>query len=359
MGPRYSVLLPTHDRAEVVGFAIRSVLAQSEPDFELLIVGDGCTDGTADVVDSFADDRIRWFDLPKAPNFGYANRNIALREARGDLVAFMAHDDLLAPDHLELMAKAFESDQVEWAYSRPLWVDDNGTVVPFAFDLRRPDALESFMSVGNKIPASCIVHRRSCLDRYGYWPEEITEAGDWELWRRFLGPSRGANLAYEPSPTCMHFRARWRTGNVWGPEPLQLWLDAATSGWWPEELRLGIRSEALPQAHVWQTMTGDPETWRRIRSAVVAVIDGFAWGGAEQTRQNGSLEQSLAVEAEHHSELERALARQAEHNSGLEQALRAQQRLSSSILASRSWRVMAPGRGIGRLLRAGARSLKR
>src|SRR5262245_54968910 len=111
--PLFSILLPTHNRADVLPFAIRSVLAQTVQDFELLIVGDGCRVGTAEIVRGFSDARIVWFDLPKGPNFGYNNRNIALRQARGAYVAYMAHDDLWLCDHLELLVAVLGRPSIE------------------------------------------------------------------------------------------------------------------------------------------------------------------------------------------------------------------------------------------------------
>ena len=119
---------------------IKSVLWQTEQNFEILVAGDGCIDNTAEVVAAFKDERIRWFDLPKAPGFGYANRNVALRQARGELVAFLAHDDLLLPDHLALLAACFDDDRVEWAYSRPVWVSIDGLVLPLPINLKHADA---------------------------------------------------------------------------------------------------------------------------------------------------------------------------------------------------------------------------
>jgi glycosyltransferase involved in cell wall biosynthesis len=126
-----SVLLPTHNRADVLGYAIASVLWQTEQDFELLIVGDGCTDETPNVVASFHDERIRWFDLPKAPLSGYANRNLVLKRARGRYVAYAQHDDIFFPDHLAHLIATIEGSECDWCYSLPLWCTPDGYCVPF------------------------------------------------------------------------------------------------------------------------------------------------------------------------------------------------------------------------------------
>ena len=289
MAPRYTILLPTHNRADVVGLAIQSVLDQSESDFELLVVGDGCTDGTAEVVEAFRDPRLRWFDLPKAPGFGYANRNVALRQATGELVAFMAHDDLLLPDHLASMAARFADPGVEWAYSRPLWVTDDGVVIPFAVDLRVPEQLNVFLTDHNSIPASCVVYRRSLHERVGLWPEEVTQSADWEMWKRMVAPASGSNLAYVRAPTTLHFRADWRAGPSWGPPPLVAWLSAAHAPSWPASLRFTVDGGS-PQRALAGALA-EPQTVTALRAGVDQAIDLMAWTQAIQIQ---SLQQTEA-----------------------------------------------------------------
>jgi glycosyltransferase involved in cell wall biosynthesis len=216
--PLFSILLPTHNRADVLPFAIRSVLWQTVQNFEVSIVGDGCTDATADVIGAFHDDRFRWFDLPKGPRFGYGNRNVALREAKGTYVAFMAHDDLWLPDHLQLLADCLRDDRIEIAYSRPLWVAPNGTITPSTYNLNHPATLEAFLARRpHSIPAGCVVHRRSCFAKYGYWDESLPFAGDQDLWARIIDGGGRKNFVYLPEPTCLHFKAIWKTERNVGP----------------------------------------------------------------------------------------------------------------------------------------------
>ncbi|QFR32048.1 glycosyltransferase family A protein [Ancylobacter sp. TS-1] len=273
--PRFSVLLPTHNRADVVGVAIRSVLAQSEPDFELLVVGDGCTDATAQVVAAFDDPRIRWFDLPKAPGFGYANRNVGLRQARGELIGFMAHDDIVLPDHLERMGRFFDDAHIDLAYSRPLWVTTDGIVVATATNLRNREDAAAFRR-HNFAPASCIVHRRSCLERAGYWPEDVPTQGDWHLWKRIVREDAG-NVAYEPCPTALHFVADWKRDRAsLMPQVARMLAIVDTTDWWPASLRVDVSQAANEQAAFARLMETDPGWTGRMREDVVLVLDRLA-----------------------------------------------------------------------------------
>jgi hypothetical protein len=284
--PRVSVLLPTNNRADVVGLAIQSVLDQTETDFELLVVADGCTDGTVALVAGIDDPRIRIFDLPKAPYFGYANRNIALRQARGEYLAFAAHDDLLFPDHLRRLIERLETTGREWIYSRPLWVSTDGVIIPFATNLTLADELEYFLTVANTIPASCVAFRRACLERDGYWPEQVPSAADWRHWIAIIEGGKRENHAYLATPTCLHFSATWRQSRHSGMEDVRTWLDIADgSAWWPEALRYPIPPGILEQQVIAAAMRAGGTVWvDELRAAIDLVLDRVAWDDVRSTR---------------------------------------------------------------------------
>ena len=274
--PKFSILLPTYNRADVLPFAIRSVLSQTIDDFELLIVGDGCTDKTADVVKGFADERIRWFDLPKTPNFGYANRNVALREARGELVAYMQHDDLWLPDHLEILGRRLEQHEVEIVYSLPVWVIPRGLIAPLVFNLNHPEILNSFLArARNGIPSVCVIHRRECFDKYGYWNADLPSCADWDMWARIIEGGERKNFAYVPEPTTLHFRANWRNETNHGPPQLAVWkILHDLHDFMPATLKLELLSDITEQEACWLRIEDDSQSWSaELRAAVQTSLE--------------------------------------------------------------------------------------
>ena len=280
--PEFSVLLPTHNRADVLPLAVRSVLSQTCQDFELLLVGDGCTDETADVVRGFGDARIRWFDLPKAPHFGYANRNVALREVAGQYVAHMTHDDLWLPDHLELLSACLENHGAEIAYSRWVWAGPTGTLLPSYYNLNDPRVLAAFLrrigvgwAWGGCMPSTSVLHRRQCLDKYGYMDEALPAAADWDLWARIIQGGGGGNFAYLPVPTCLHFRANWRSESSTLPPAWK-----SQGSFWPPlpaVQTVRVPGGVTAQGAVWAVLSADPARWTRdLRTAVFLALDDHA-----------------------------------------------------------------------------------
>ena len=273
MEPRVTILLPTHNRADVLGYAIQSVLWQTERSFELLVVGDGCTDDTANVVASIVDPRIRWFDLPKAPLSGYGNRNLALRQARGRYIAYAQHDDILFPDHIEKLVATIDKTGVDWAYSRPIWIMPDGVVIPFAVNLAHGDELDYFLKVENHVPSTCVMHTRTALERVGYWPENVQRTADWGCWQRIIKTSASGMAGYCPLPTALHFRASWRQEDISAERRLR---PIAESDWWPKVCKVSIPTGATEQKIFFEKLSLASYV-EQLRSAVIEISDRLAW----------------------------------------------------------------------------------
>ncbi|MEO6283274.1 MAG: glycosyltransferase family 2 protein [Dyadobacter sp.] len=113
--PVISIVTATYNRSNILAYSIQSVLNQTFVDWELIIVGDCCTDDTEAVVAGINDPRVTFTNLKE--NFGEQSEpnNVGLRLAKGNYIAFLNHDDLWFPDHLEFslnFLKANDADLV-------------------------------------------------------------------------------------------------------------------------------------------------------------------------------------------------------------------------------------------------------
>jgi glycosyltransferase involved in cell wall biosynthesis len=114
--PHFSVIIPVYNRAPLLGAAIRSVLAQSCQDFEIVVVDDGSKDDPASVVRAFNDPRIRL--LAQKNQGGGAARNTAIKAARGRFIAPLDSDDIFLPHHLESMKTLLAQSGAQAGYAR-------------------------------------------------------------------------------------------------------------------------------------------------------------------------------------------------------------------------------------------------
>ncbi len=269
----FSVLLPTHARPDVLGLAIRSVLAQTETELELLLCLDGVGDATRAVVAGFPDPRIRAFAAPKGPGFGYALRNVALREARGRFLAFQADDDLWLPDHLATLRMVLEGTGAPFAYTRPLWVSADGVVAPVLANLQHADELHRFLTRHNVLNANCWGATMDAVRAAGLWPEDVAAGGDWMMWRRIHGATGRGPLCW-PVPTALHFTAA-RKATRWSDlREMKMWLAVADAApWWPAWLRHA--PAPTPQAAIWAALEASGPA--AMRAAADEVVARLAW----------------------------------------------------------------------------------
>src|SRR5690348_12576281 len=137
--PRISVLLPTHEHAATLPYAVRSVQRQGVDDLEILICGDGATDEVRAIVAELArdDKRIRFYDMPKAPARGELNRDYVMRQAQGEFIFHQNDDDLWLPGHIEVLERALE--QADFVGAIQVNVDTDGKARAHYFDLERTE----------------------------------------------------------------------------------------------------------------------------------------------------------------------------------------------------------------------------
>ena len=232
MTPFFSVVIPVYNRAGPLGHALRSVLAGSEQDFEIVVVDDGSTDNPAHVVEELADPRILF--LRQENGGGGAARNSGIDKARGRYVAFLDSDDAFLPHHLSAMRKLLEPGQV--GYARILV--DRGDGKSF---LKPPRAIRDGEDMATYllcergfIPTSTMVVERAAAQAIGFH-ENLPAAEDTDFAIRLALSGQRFVMAKEPG-------VHWK--DIADPNRLSAGRKSASMRAWIEDLRPSIPAKA-------------------------------------------------------------------------------------------------------------------
>jgi glycosyltransferase involved in cell wall biosynthesis len=195
--PLVSVVTATYNWSEVLRWAIHSVRAQSYPRWEMIVVGDACTDDSAEVVASFGDPRIRWHNRDSNSGSQSLPNDDGIGLATGGLVAYLGHDDLWTPDHLTRLVSVQRRTGADVAFAITEMIGPPGS------GLRTLSGLRPGGYRGGHVPPSALLHKRDLSERVGGWRDyrEIDIPPDIEFLERAL--AGGAGFACSWALTCL------------------------------------------------------------------------------------------------------------------------------------------------------------
>jgi glycosyltransferase involved in cell wall biosynthesis len=209
-GPKFSVVVPAFNAAVTIRSCLLSILRQTEPDLELIVIDDGSTDTTPSIVRELAADDRR-LQIWSQPNRGVsAALNRGLDEATGVYLSILGSDDVWLPTYLQTLGGVLDArPEAAFAYSQAWWVaatprprvyrrDVMSENMPDDGPPSTPDALlEQLLVRGNFIPAS-VTLRHDLIETVGKFDERLRVGEDYELWLRFA--SHGYAAAHIDKP---------------------------------------------------------------------------------------------------------------------------------------------------------------
>ena len=222
-----SVCIPCHNAAPYVGQAIDSILSQSWPYVEIIVVNDGSTDTSAAILDSLASSKVQVIHQPNRGQCAAANR--ALAEAQGEWVKFFDADDLLSPDFIErqMLRLGERNDAVASAKWGRFYGDDVTTfkLNPESVWKDMPAAswlVEAWAEAQPMMQCALWLIPRSVLGIAGGWDESLSLINDFEFFARVLSHSK--DVLFTPEAT-LYYRSGL-SGSLSGQKSRKAWQSA-------------------------------------------------------------------------------------------------------------------------------------
>lgn len=179
-----SVVIANYNMARSVGQAIRSVLGQSRPPIEVIVVDDGSTDNSRQVIREIAAEAPRVVVIEQ-PNSGQTRaKNAGARRATGSILGFCDADDYWLPQKLEMQLPLFERSEVALVYSGARWVDLEDRTLGRVPQRHFTGRVLGHLIVENFVPFGTALVRRSAFEAVGRFDERYHMGIDWAAWLR-------------------------------------------------------------------------------------------------------------------------------------------------------------------------------
>jgi len=192
--PEISVVMPVYNTEKYVEGAVRSILTQTYQDFEFLIIDDGSTDNTREILKRFDDPRIRIITNPK--NLGLSKSlNIAINEAKGKYIARMDADDISIPFRLETQLD-FLSKNPDYALvgSSYYQIDEKGEIISLVRVLTDDNEIRAGLTKQNWFGHGSVMMLKNAFLQCGGYDETFKFAQDYDLWLRIADKYKVANI---------------------------------------------------------------------------------------------------------------------------------------------------------------------
>ncbi|MBU4480618.1 glycosyltransferase family 2 protein, partial [Patescibacteria group bacterium] len=184
--PTVSVIIPTYNRAHLIDRSIQSVLNQTYQDFELIVVDDGSTDNTEDIIRQFQekDKRIKYIKHDKNKG-GSAARNSGIKMSCGDYIAFLDSDDEWQSKKLEKQIKHLNKNHFESfiSYTGYIRVNNEGDRSVFT-PIKHGDIYNDQLWNDYVSPTSAVMVKNICFKKVGLFDESLPARQDYDMWLR-------------------------------------------------------------------------------------------------------------------------------------------------------------------------------
>lgn len=194
------VIIPAYNQGHYLGEAIESVLKQTYPDFELIVVDDGSTDNTREVTTHILDPRLIYI---YQENRGLsAARNTGIRNSSAPYLTFLDSDDLFLPEKLELLSTCLdENPKLGLVAGQAIPIDGHGIPVGKVLDTPLPEDSTKLLEA-NPLHVGSVMVRRSWQEKVGFFDEALHSYEDWDMWLRLA--RAGCPMAYTHQPVSLY-----------------------------------------------------------------------------------------------------------------------------------------------------------